>query len=134
MNPVILESVGVDRYMDHFNYADIMLVPLEGAQWHSYKSNLKLLEAGSKRLPVIVSKVHPYIEGNPPVFYVERQSGWFTGVKALLDPELRQAQGNALHDWAVKNFHIDTVNEKRKQCFQNLLKRSISTGTTTKAT
>ena len=47
------------------------------------KSNLKLLEAGCKRIPVICSKVHPYIDGNLPVFHVERQSDWFDYVKDL---------------------------------------------------
>lgn len=128
IDPVVMESLPVNQYMDHFKEADIMLVPLEGAAWHGYKSNLKLLEAASKRLPVIVSKVHPYIEDAPPVLYVEKQSGWYVGVKALLDPELRKDMGNRLHEWALANFNLTDVNEKRKQCFQNLLKNSISTG------
>jgi hypothetical protein len=131
IEPVVLGSTTVDRYMDHFMEADIMLVPLEGTAWHGYKSNLKLLEAASKRIPVVVSKVHPYIEDNPPVFHVERQSGWYVGVKDLLDPELRLQMGNDLHDWAIKNFHLTDINIKRRSCFQNLLQPSKDISTTT---
>lgn len=131
IDPVILPSLPVEKYMDHFQHADIMLVPLEDNAWHSNKSNLKLLEAGSKRIPVLVSKVHPYIDGNPPVMYVERQSGWYVGVKVLLDPELRTAMGNELHKWAVKNFNLFDINKKRYQCFQNLLTHSKDTSTIT---
>lgn len=122
INPVVLGSAPVDKYMDHFMNADIMLIPLERQLWTGYKSNLKLLEAASKRIPVIVSAVDPYLENNPPVIHVTKQACWYNGVKALLDPELRKQQGDELYNWAVKNYNLTDVNIKRRAAFVKLIR------------
>ena len=118
---MVLNSLPVNEYMKHLIYADVMLVPLESGTWHGMKSNLKLLEAGCKRVPVICSKVHPYIDGNPPVFHVERQSDWFDYVKDLnKNRGMVKVWGDWLHDWA-RQFDLRTWNKKREECYLNLL-------------
>lgn len=118
----VLPALPVSEYMNHFNHADVLLLPLEDSIWHSNKSNLKLLEAGAKRIPVICSKVHPYIDGNPPVFHVERQSDWFDYVNDLnKNRGMAKVWGDWLHDWAKTNFDLRTWNKKREECYLNLL-------------
>jgi glycosyltransferase involved in cell wall biosynthesis len=127
----VLQSLPVHEYMNHWLHADVLLVPLEDTPWHGMKSNLKLLEAASKKIPVICSKVQPYIEGNPPVLWVESQGDWFKHVKDLkYSKELRAEMSTRLWEWA-QQFDLMKVNEKRRQCFQNLLKPSNGINTIT---
>lgn len=117
----VLHSLPVDQYMNHFIHGDVMLLPLEESRWHSMKSNLKLLEAGAKRMPVIVSKVDPYIDYDPPVFYVERQGDWFEYVNHFSrNRDAVNLWGDKLHEWA-KQFDLLKVNEIRKECYSQLL-------------
>ena len=119
-----LHSLEPINYMQHFEWADIMLVPLENSRWHSCKSNLKLLEAACKKVPVICSKVEPYtLDMTAPVLWVEKQTDWFKHIKDLiLNPNKRIEYGEKIHEWATKNYNLFEVNKGRKQAFDNLVK------------
>lgn len=118
---LVLTSLPVTEYMNHFNHADCLLLPLEDSKWHTMKSNLKLLEAAAKKIPVICSRVNPYLDFDPPVFYVERQGDWFKHVNFLLkNKEAATLMGNKLYEWA-QQFSMKRVNEHRLKCFQSLL-------------
>lgn len=119
-----LHSLEPINYMQHYEWADIMLVPLENSRWHSCKSNLKLLEAACKKVPVICSKVEPYtLDMTAPVLWVEKQTDWFKHIKDLiLNPNKRIEYGEKIHEWAKKNYNLFEVNKGRKQAFDNLVK------------
>jgi glycosyltransferase involved in cell wall biosynthesis len=119
-----LHSLEPINYMQHYEWADIMLVPLENSRWHSCKSNLKLLEAASKKVPVICSKVQPYtLDMSAPVLWVEKQSDWFKHIKDLiLNPNKRIEYGEKIHEWATTNYNLFEINKGRKQAFDNLVK------------
>jgi len=119
-----LSSLEPISYMQHYEWADIMLVPLENSKWHSCKSNLKLLEAACKKVPVICSKVEPYtLDMSAPVLWVEKQTDWFKHLKDLiLNPNKRIEYGEKIHEWATTNYNLFEVNKGRKQAFDNLIK------------
>lgn len=112
------------EYMNLYNYADIMVVPLENSPWHSCKSNLKLLEAASKRIPVVVSKVNPYaLDSDAPVFWVEHQSDWYKHLKFLINNKnAREDYGQKIYEWANNKYHLKDINVRRKSTFENLIK------------
>ena len=121
---VKLKGVGPNEYMTMYKFADIMLIPLENSEWHSCKSNLKILEAASKKIPCIVSAVEPYInDKDAPVLWVEKQSDWFTHLNYLINnPTARIELGERLHEWAIKKYNLTTINETRRQTFSDLIK------------
>jgi hypothetical protein len=99
-----------------------MLLPLEKTQWHSMKSNLKLIECACKGIPVICSKVLPYTEFNPPVLWIEKQSDWFKHVNDLVnDKDKREGFGKALQVWAKKRFDLKEVSKLRHECYKAIL-------------
>jgi len=112
------------NYMGLYEYADIMLVPLENSEWHSCKSNLKLLEAAAKKVPVIVSNVEPYSrDKDAPVFWVNSQKDWYIHLKDLiLNPNKRLEYGEKIHEWAKSKYNLIDINEGRKAAFDNLVK------------
>ena len=119
-----LSSLEPINYMQLYEYADIMLVPLEKSDWHSCKSNIKILEAATKKVPVICSNVEPYArDKDAPVFWVNSQKDWFVHLKDLiLNPNKRIDYGEKLYEWAKENYDLIKVNEGRKAAFENLIK------------
>lgn len=110
-------------YMQMYENADIMVIPLEDTEWHSCKSNLKILEAASKRIPCIVSNVAPYnLDEDCPVLWVNSQKDWFSHLNYLiLNPAARIEMGNKLYDWAFKNYNLTDINERRSAAFRDLI-------------
>lgn len=110
------------RYMQMYENADICVIPLEASEWHSCKSNLKILEAASKRVPVIVSNVEPYNQDpEAPVLWVNKQSDWFKHLSYLINnPSAREQMGNQLYEWAKEKYSIESVNRTRRAAFASL--------------
>jgi hypothetical protein len=119
-----LHSLEVHNYMQLYEWADIMLVPLENTWWHSCKSNLKLLEAATKAIPVICSHVQPYSnDTDAPVLWVKSQKDWFIHIKDLiLNPNKRLDYGQALKEWANRKYNLFEVNKRRRELFADLIK------------
>jgi glycosyltransferase involved in cell wall biosynthesis len=109
----------VTEYMNFYNDADCSIVPLRATKFNSMKSNLKLLEAASKKIPVIGSNVEPYL--NSPMIQVNQQGDWYKEIKKVTEDAIyRQDKGLELFEWAVANFSLFKVNEKRKQLYQSM--------------
>ena len=109
-------------YMQMYENADIMVIPLEDSPWHACKSNLKILEAASKRIPCVVSNVRPYnTDADAPVFWVNSQKDWFSHLNYLiLNPKARLDAGNKLYEWAKSKYNITDVNDRRRKAFADL--------------
>ena len=109
----------VTEYMNFYNDADCSIVPLRATKFNAMKSNLKLLEAASKKIPVIGSHVEPYL--NSPMIQVNQQGDWYREIKKVTEDAIyRQEKGLELFEWAVANFSLFKVNEKRKQLYQSM--------------
>lgn len=118
-----IHALPVSQYMDAYAYADMMVIPLEASDWHACKSNLKILEAACKRIPVIVSNVAPYNQdSDAPVLWVNNQQDWFKHIKTLIhEPQTREELGNALYEWACRKYNIAEINIRRRQAFADLI-------------
>lgn len=112
-----------NNYMNHFEHADIMLIPLENSPWHACKSNLKILEAASKRIPCVVSDVAPYnVDKDCPVLFVKKQSDWFKHLSFLINnPNERIKLGNELYEWAKNKYNYESISETRRESFGKLI-------------
>ena len=117
-----VHSTAPTQYMDAYANADIMLIPLEHSEWHSCKSNLNILEAAAKRIPCVVSNVAPYnFDADCPVFWVNSQKDWFTHLSYLINNKAeREAAGEALYQWALANYNLKDINEKRFNAFESI--------------
>ena len=117
-----LHSTSPVAYMDAYNHADIVLIPLEDSEWHGCKSNLKILEAAAKKLPVICSNVAPYnLDTDAPVLWVNNQKDWFRYINLLINnPSLRENLGNELYAWATKRYNFKEINEQRNAAYKSI--------------
>ena len=109
----------VTEYMNFYNDADVSLVPLVDTKFNRMKSNLKLLEAACKKIPVICSNVPPY-KGSPMI-QVNSQGDWYKEIKKVTQDSIyRSEKGLELFEWANENYNLFKVNEKRKQLYAGL--------------
>lgn len=117
----IINGTTPDKYMSMYNNADIMVVPLLKSDWSACKSNLKLLEAATKGIPVICSKVEPYsIDTDAPVLWVEKQSDWFRHLNFLINNKnARIEYGEKIKEWAGRKYDFFTINNARRTTFEN---------------
>lgn len=119
-----LHNTSPISYMQMYENADIMLIPLEDSDWHACKSNLKILEAACKKIPCIVSNVAPYNQDKDcPVFWVNNQKDWFYHLNYLiLNPTAREEAGNKLYEWAKEKYNLTDINQRRRSVFSDLCK------------
>jgi len=117
----------IGTYGTMYNEADIGLAPLKNK--HSFnrmKSQLKLIEAGAHKLPIIMSKTGPYliddIEKNGLGLYVEEGvDHWNDKMQWFLDnPNAVKEMGEANHEYFLDNFEMKIVNQKRIDLYKNI--------------
>lgn len=120
----VVPSLPVYKYMECYTEADVSLAPLERSTFNACKSNLKILEAGCKNIPIIASYVEPYIFDMecPGVILCDTNKEWHSAIKKLLnEPELRKSLGKELGEYVRRKYHMKDVNEIRRKLFKQLL-------------
>lgn len=116
----VKRSLPITEYMNFYNDADASIVPLRATKFNSMKSNLKILEAACKKIPVICSNVAPY-DTAPFVEKIDKQSDWYAKIKKITEDAIyRKERGEANFEWCNENFNLFKVNEKRKQLYASI--------------
>lgn len=119
----IRKSLPVESYMNFYSYADVAIVPLVESKFNGMKSNLKVLEAACKFIPVLASGVDPY-KDNPFVVQVNKQSDWYHKIKLLATSESYRADmGLANGNWAREHHDLSKWNKVRKQVFDLVISK-----------
>lgn len=113
---------GVDEYMSAYE-GDVLIVPNKSMYFNSMKSNLKILEAAVLKIPVIVSRTHPYIDEDFPVIYANSAKEWRCAVERLMDPTERKRLGEELYDYCKERYDLKVLAKKRLQVYQDILSK-----------
>jgi len=93
-----------EEYMSAYE-GDIMILPSKPSKFNSFKSNLKLLEAGALKMPVVVSKCDPYL--GFPVNYFSSDNEFVEQVTKLVeDVEYRKKCGEELYKFCKYNYEL----------------------------
>lgn len=111
-----------DQYMAFYAEADIAVAPLQPTMFNSCKSNIKVLEAGAKNIPIIVSNVPPY-DDCPYALKVNHQRDWYDRFKKLVkDESFRKDWGFSNGAWCREYHHLNKWNETRRELYSTLIK------------
>lgn len=121
-----LWSKDINNYGRLYDEIDIALVPLNSSGlFNQYKSELKLIEAGTKGKMAIVSKVKPYtIIPDECVHFIEPGdiNGWYKAIKYCLEnPSYVKEKAQALQNYIKENYKLDEQNELRYNLIKNCL-------------
>lgn len=112
----------VTSYYKAYAHADICLIPLLNSPFNSMKSNLKVLEAANLGLPVIASRVHPYLD--MPLLYARHSMEWVTHITRLVKSRKRQKEAGAeLKEFCEVNYSFAKINKERKQILEYTAKK-----------
>lgn len=109
----------INNYARLYNELDIVLLPSHNDTFSQCKSNLKLLEAGAHKLPVITNGVC-YKEVNGKIgLRVKDTADWGKYLTKLIDSKrMRTELGEALHEYTTKTYNIHNINELRLQTIE----------------
>lgn len=108
----------VESYMKHYEGVNIALAPLVDNEFNSFKSNLKILEAGAAYAYCLCSDVAPF--RGAPIVPVS-QGEWEEAIEdALGSPEYVQLKGQRMNMWCREHYELTKINNLRKRVFENL--------------
>jgi len=118
-----------NEYAYMLDETDILLAPLVDNKFNNFKSNLKQVEASTRKLPIICSDVVPYnVDGinGENCFLIKPTKNeartWFRALKKLIvDPELRISMGNKLYEDFKDKYSLENVNRKRVKLYKSLI-------------
>lgn len=118
----------IKQYATHYNNIDVCLAPLIDRKFNELKSNLKVIEAGFFKKPIIVSEMHPYIEDikhGENAFQVKHKRNhkdWYKFIKRLVEnPDLREDMGNKLYETVKDKYDLNKVTEKRRDLYKKIV-------------
>ena len=115
-----------NTYGTLYNSLDVSLVPLIANNFNSFKSQIKIIEAGFMKKAVIVSNVMPYtIDCNSKnsilISPSKRGEGWGAAMKSLiLNPNKREDLAEAMHETVKDKYAMETVNKVRYDLYKKL--------------
>jgi len=127
----ILSSLGSVRlknskplasYMELLDGHQCALAPLTDSAFNKCKSNLKMLEAGSKGLAFIASKVRPYFNevDCDHVMYADSKDDFRRQMKKLMgSASMLEDYQQSLAEHVRLNYHLKDANELRRQLFES---------------
>jgi glycosyltransferase involved in cell wall biosynthesis len=121
-----INGMDVYTYASAYDLMDVGLIPLKDTEFNRCKSELKMMEMGAKKLPVVVSNQYPYtnIAKHGINSLVANKNDWYKNIKKLIDSkEMRKDLGEALHNEIYTNFNILNINELRKEMFNYVKNR-----------
>jgi predicted O-linked N-acetylglucosamine transferase (SPINDLY family) len=107
----IIQELNQYNYGTFYDEMDVAIAPLEENTFNTMKSNLKIIEAGMKATPIIVSHTHPYVDDHPAIFKTNNWRKAFEKANRMGKDKLAEL-GLSLRDYVIENYSLDK--HKRK--------------------
>lgn len=116
------------EYAKFLDETDILLAPLSNNTYNNLKSNLKMVEAMSRNIPVICSNVSPYTKEGKDMqncILIDNKKNefrdWYKAIKKLiLSEELRKELGINLSNDLQEKHSLKKATTKRMELFNSL--------------
>jgi len=118
----------IDQYAIFYDDMDVVIAPLTSNVFNDAKSELKILESGIKKIPIICSNSKTYYEfhkkfGNILLAY--DSVDWFKSLKRLSNSkQLREDLGNQLYQIVRENYDVQYWATYREERIKLLLEKA----------
>lgn len=117
----------IQTYGTAYNEFDIAIAPLVDNEFNRMKSQLKVIEAGFHKKPLIISDIAPYQidcvhEKNALLVPQKKAHKLFTkyAKKLAKEDNLRQDLGEALYETVKDRYDLNKVTKRRAQIYKSL--------------
>ena len=112
------------EYMNFYQNKGLTLIPLETTKFTVCKSNLKLLESGWAKKPVVISHTKPYLplakDGNN-CETANTKDDWMDSIEYILaNPNYADDLRFQLHEDIKENYLIEKVNQTRIELIEKI--------------
>ncbi|MFW6243101.1 MAG: hypothetical protein ACOC2W_02985 [bacterium] len=114
-------------YGTMYNESDVTLAPLKSFSFNKYKSQLKVIESGIHKCPIIVSNFGPYqldiVDGKHGFLIDENDKrGWYEKMKWFIDnPSAVKEMGLSLNELVLEKYTLEKINKKRIDFFKYIV-------------
>lgn len=114
-------------YGTMYNESDVALAPLKDFSFNKMKSQLKVIEAGAHKCPIIASNFGSYqldiVDGKHGFLIDENDKrGWYDKMKWFVDnPNAVKEMGLALNELVMERYTLEKVNKKRIDFFKHIV-------------
>lgn len=110
------------EYIEHYDDADVSIVPLQDHNWNYGKSTLKFAEAATRNIPVMCSNVPPYsdVPETRGIIWIDKND-WIPAIKKCIkDRAYIEDMGIQLGEYCREHYELTKWNEVRKQVIDSL--------------
>ena len=131
---------GIMTYCTHYNDIDVLLAPLDDNKFNSFKSELKLIEAGMMNKAAVVSNFGPYQIGTVNYFEkggnvnpegncvlidkIKAHKDWAKTIEKLVrNPEHIEKLRKNLHNSIKDKYDLTNVTHERAAWYKEIVKR-----------
>lgn len=118
----------IQTYGENYNYFDVSLAPLVKTDFNNNKSQLKAIESGFHKKPIIASEIYPYLtdlEHGKNALLVnpnKNHKDWGKHMKTLLNnPNMIEDLGEALYETVKDKYSLATVSKNRIEFFKTIV-------------
>lgn len=118
----------INKYAEIYNQIDISLAPLVDNHFNRCKSQLKVIEAGFHKIPIIAQNIEPYQidvvhgENGYLVNTKKNHKDWVKLTKRLINSkDLRDEMGQKLYETVSKKYTLDIISKKRLEIYEKLV-------------
>ena len=128
----------INTYASNYNTFDVSLAPLVESQFNANKSQLKIIEAGFHKKPIIASETDPYTldlisavdegkfnnKGNSLLVNPKKNhKDWAKHMKRLVEsPNMIEDLGNRLYETVKDTYSLKKVCKDRVEFFKSIIK------------
>jgi hypothetical protein len=116
-----LNPLPIETYMGHYNHGDVSFAPLVKNEFNEMKSNLKIIEAGCMRMPIICSNMYPFLEDKEMngmgVYYFDTPEQLYIICRNLIDKksDYLERMGSNLYEYVYQKYNLLKVNKIRRE-------------------
>lgn len=119
-------SLPLKNYIEHYNYGDVAIAPLEDTTFNRGKSQLKFVEAACMKLPFICSNILPYTKDyilkDKGIIFCNKSQDWYKAFRFFLNnPTSIEDYSSTNYEYAKNNYNLKDSNVLRLQLFRNTI-------------
>jgi glycosyltransferase involved in cell wall biosynthesis len=128
----------INNYAENYNRFDVSLAPLKDTLFNTVKSQLKVIESGFHKKPLIASAFGPYMidlksavefggkinaSGNALLVDIKRNhKEWSAHIKRLMNsPAMREDLGNKLYETVKDKYSLRVVTKQRSDFYKSIV-------------